>query len=126
MGEDAGQHLDQAGVGLGGDDEQGIAGTIVDPVIRSGWQGDAHAGHMGLGQGVLPVINPHVAVGVEETQSRSAQGDPLLGQGLAELGGASGGRQASQFAPQRFDFGRPVQPQHPPQVEDLMATRREV
>jgi hypothetical protein len=45
---------------------------------------------MGLGQHVLAVINPHVAVGVEKTQSRSAQGDPLLGQSLAELGGPSG------------------------------------
>ena len=71
---------------------------------------------MGLGQGVLPVINPHMAVGVEEAQSRAAQGDPLLGQSLAELGGPSGGGQARQFAPQRFDFRRPVQSQHAAQV----------
>ena len=57
-----------------------------------------------------------MGVGVEEPQSRSAQRDPLLSQGLAELGGPSGGGQTRQFAPQRFDFRRPVQPQHPAQV----------
>jgi hypothetical protein len=71
---------------------------------------------MGSWASVLPVINPHMAVGVEETQSRSAQRDPLLSQSLAELGGPSGGGQTRQFAPQRFDFRRPVQPQHAPQV----------
>ena len=40
----------------------------------------------------------------------------MLGQSLAELGGPSGGGQTGQFAPQCFDFGRPVQPQHPAQV----------
>jgi len=44
------------------------------------------------------VIDPHVAVGVEETQSRSAQGDPLLGQRLAKLSSALGGGQARQLA----------------------------
>ena len=70
LAEDAGQHFDQTGVGLGGDDKQGIARTIVDPVIRSGRQRDAHARHMGLGQRVLAVVNPHMTVGVEETQGR--------------------------------------------------------
>ena len=71
---------------------------------------------MGLGQRVLPVINPHMTVGVEETQRRPAQGDPVLGERLAQLSGASGGGQLRQLAPQRFDFRRPVQPQCPAQV----------
>ena len=100
LGQDAGQHFDQAGVGLGSNDEQRVAGTIVDPVIRSGWQRDAHARHVGFGQRVLSVIDPHVAVGVEKAQSLAAQGDSLLGQGLAKLRRASHGRQAGQFAPQ--------------------------
>ena len=77
---------------------------------------NAHARHVGLGQRVLAMVNPHVTVNVEETQRLAARGDPLLGQSLAELGGASGGGQTSQFAPQRFDFGRPIQSQHAPQV----------
>jgi len=38
--ENARQHFRQTGVGLGGDDEQRIARTIVDPVIRIGRQRD--------------------------------------------------------------------------------------
>ena len=45
-----------------------------------------------------------------------AQRHPSPGQSLAKLGGASGGGQAGQFAPQRLDLRRPVQPQHPPEV----------
>ena len=62
------------------------------------------------------LIDPHVAVGVKETQGRSAPGHPLLGQSLAELSGPSGRGQAGQFAPERFDFRCPVQSQHAPQV----------
>ena len=112
----AGQHLDQTGVGLGGDDKQRIARHIVDPVVRGGRHRDTHASHMGFGQRMLAVVNPHVTVGVEETQGGSAQGNPLLGQSLAELNGPSGGGQTCQLAPQRFDFRRPVQPQHSAQV----------
>src|ERR1039457_2991775 len=35
LGENAGQRLDQAGVGFGGDHEQRVAGTIVDPDRKS-------------------------------------------------------------------------------------------
>ena len=110
------QHLDQTGVGLGRDDEQRIAARIIDPIIRSGRHGKAHAGHVGFGQRVFAVIHPHVAIKVEKAQGRSAQGDPLLGQSLAELSGASGGGQARQFAAQGFDFRRPIQSQHATQI----------
>ena len=114
--QDARQHLDQAGVGLGGEDQQGIAQPVVDPVIGGGWQGQAHPRHVGLGQWVLAVIDPHVAVHVEQAQQGAARRDPLLRQRLAQLRRAPGGGQLRQFAPQRFDFGRAVQTQHPAQV----------
>ena len=76
--EDGRQHFDQAGIGLGGDPEERVARTIIDPIVRSRRQRDTHAGHMGLGQGVLSVVNPHMTVGVEETQRCAAQGNPLL------------------------------------------------
>ena len=116
LGQDAGQHFDQPGVGLGHHDEQRVPGTIVDPVIRSGRQRDAHASHVGLGQGMLAVINPHVTVGIEKAQSLASQGNSLLGQGLTKLRRTSHSRQAGQLAPQRFDFGRPIQTQHSSQV----------
>ena len=71
---------------------------------------------MGFGQRVFAGVNPHVPVNVEEPQSVAMRGDPLLGQSLAELGGASGRSQARQLAPQRFDFRRPIQSQHAAQI----------
>jgi hypothetical protein len=44
-----------------------------------------------------------MAVDVKESQGRSAQGNPLLSQGGAELGGPARGRQTSQFASERFN-----------------------
>src|SRR5271157_6415063 len=44
--ENVGQHLDQTGIGLCGDDKERVAGAVVDPVIGSSRQGDAHASHM--------------------------------------------------------------------------------
>ena len=111
-----GQHFHQAGVGFGRDDKQWIASLVVDPIVRGGGQGDAHAGHMGLGKSVLAVVDPHMAVDVKESQGRSAQRDPLLSQGGAELGGPARDSQTSQLAPECFNFRCPVQPKHSPQA----------
>ena len=64
---------------------------------------------MGLGQTVLPVIHAHVTIDVEEADRGTALGYALVGQRATKLGGSSVPRQASQFAPQRLDFGSPIQ-----------------
>ena len=63
---------------------------------------------MSLWQDQLTVIDPHVAIKVEEAHRLSVRSDPLLGQGRAKLGSASCRCQPCQFAPQRFDFRRSV------------------
>ena len=44
------QHLHQAGVGLGGDHEQRLAGGVVDPVVGGRRHRDPHARDVPLGQ----------------------------------------------------------------------------
>jgi len=66
------QHLDQASVGFRCDHKERVPGRVVDPVIRSGGQRDPQASHMRLGQAMLAVVDPHVAVNVEEAQRGAA------------------------------------------------------
>ena len=78
------EHLDQAGVGLGGDDEERIAPGVVDPVVGGGGHREAHARHVGFGEVVLAVVDAHVAIDVEEAQRGAAGRDASLGQDAAE------------------------------------------
>src|ERR1035437_7080223 len=66
--QDRRQHLDHPSIGLGGEHEQWVSALVVDPVVGSGRQGEAHPGHMRFGQTMLSVINAHVAVDVKEAQ----------------------------------------------------------
>jgi hypothetical protein len=68
FGEDLGEHLDEAGVGLCGDQEQRISGRVTDPVVGGGRHGDAHASQVGLGDGVLAVVGADVTVDIQEAQ----------------------------------------------------------
>ena len=93
------QHLDQAGVGLGGDDEQRVAARVVDPVVGGRRHRQAHARDVRLGDGSGAVIDAHVAVEVEKAHRLAAQGDATLGEAPAKLGGALRCGQARQLAP---------------------------
>jgi hypothetical protein len=68
LSEDPGKHRDEAGVGLCGDQEQRISGRVTDPVVGGGRHGDAHASHVGLGDGVLAVVGADVTVDIQEAQ----------------------------------------------------------
>lgn len=57
--QDRGEHADQAGVGLRGDDEEGIALLVVDPVVGRGRHRQAQARGMGLGQPALAVVDAY-------------------------------------------------------------------
>jgi hypothetical protein len=53
---------------------------------------------------MLAVINADMTFDIEEPQRLAAAGNSVLGQGLAELGGALEGGEASQFASEGFDL----------------------
>ncbi len=97
--QDAGEHFHQTGVGLGRDDEQRVAGCVVDPVVGGGWHREAHLRHMRLWQAIFAVVNADMTIHVEKAQDGTAMGHALLGQSTTELGGPSVCGQASQLAP---------------------------
>jgi hypothetical protein len=57
---------------------------------------------------MLAVINADMTIDVKETESLSARSDSALSQSLAELGGAPGRSQSSQFAAQSFNLRRTI------------------
>jgi hypothetical protein len=59
------------------------------------------------------VIDADMTIDIEEPQRLAAAGDPVLSQGLAELGSPLQGGQASQLTPEGFDFGGAIDTQHP-------------
>ena len=113
---DAREHFNQAGVGLGGDDEQGIASLIVDPVVGSRRHRQAHLSDMGFWQPMFAVVNPDVAVDIKEADGVAAQSDSPLGQCATELGGPFARGQLGQLSAQGFDFGCTIQSQHTTEI----------
>jgi hypothetical protein len=86
LGEEGRQHLDQAGIGLGGQHEERLTSDVIGPVVGGGRHADAHSGEMRLRQSVLAVVR--APVDVEEAERGTARGDAALGQSPAEVGGA--------------------------------------
>lgn len=89
-----------------------VANEVID-IANDGWQSGRY---VCLGQTVFSVIHTHVAIHVEEADGGSALGHATFCHSAAKLGGPTVRRQASQFAPERLDFGSPIQSQHPPQI----------
>ncbi|OQC72251.1 MAG: hypothetical protein BWX44_01764 [Spirochaetes bacterium ADurb.Bin001] len=114
--EDAGEHLDQTGIGLRGDHEQRLPSGVVDPVVGGGGHRQTHSSHVGLGESMFAVIDAHVTVHVEETHGLAALSDSFLGQGLPQLSRPPEGGQALEFAAEGLDFRGTVHAQDPSQI----------
>lgn len=114
--QEARKHLDQTGIGFGGDHKQRIARGVIDPVIGGRRHRQAHARQVSFGQTVLAMISAHMAVDVEESHRLATPLNAVLGQGLAELGGAFEEGQPREFAPERFNFRSPIDSKHPAQI----------
>ncbi len=114
--QDGRQHLHQAGVGLGGEDEERLARDVIDPIVGGGRHRDAHARDVSLRQRMLAVVHAHVTVHVEEAERGASCGDAALGERAAELGGATEGRQAGELPAQGLDLGRSVQAKNAAQI----------
>ena len=106
-----GQHLDQAGIGLGRDDEQRFARRVVHPVVGCGRHRQAHARNVGLGKRALAVVDPDMAVHIQEAHRRPSRGYAPYGQGPAKLGSAPRRRQARELAPKRLHLRSTVESQ---------------
>ena len=53
LGQEREEHLGEAGVGGSGDDEEGIAAGVIEPIVGGRRQGQAQAGDVGFGQPAL-------------------------------------------------------------------------
>src|SRR5258708_25245652 len=103
------KHTGHSGVGIGSDQEQGIAALIVDPIIGTCGCGEMHARHIGLRNRVVTVIGPNMAVNIEEPQHLSTLGDALPSDLTAELIAALQRSETCEFSAQSLHFGHAIQ-----------------
>ena len=105
------QSLDQSRINRFIDEEKGLAGAVVDPVVGAPAQAQPLPGNVAAGQLVfVSVIDPHMAVDVERAHPFRIVFHPLA----AQLGGPFLSSilpgQIVDLRPQAAHFGHPVQP----------------
>jgi hypothetical protein len=110
------QHLDQARVGFGRDDEQRFADDVVDPVVGGRRHRDPRARDVRLRQRALAVVGANVAVDVEEAHRIAEVADATLRESAAELGGTAEPGEPRQLAPQGLHLGRAIEPEQAAEV----------
>ena len=64
--EDRGQHFHEAGVGLGGYDEERVAGGISHPVVGDGGHGNAYARDVCFGNVAFAVVGADMTIDIEK------------------------------------------------------------
>ena len=103
------QHPGHRGVGFRGHDKERLSLLIVDPVVGRPRNGQAGPREVGVGNRVFALVGPDMAVDIEEAHHAAPLGDAAPGQFPAEFLAGLAGRQARQFAAQRFDLGQTIQ-----------------
>ena len=114
--QDRRQHRDEALVGLGRHDEEGLPFSVIHPVVGRGGHGDAHPRDVRLRDRVLPVVDPNVSIHVEESHGAPPLRDASLCESAAEGGGAPGGRKTLELLAQRLHLRRAIESQDVPEV----------
>ena len=85
---------------------------MVDPVVRRGRHRQSHAGDVGFRDSVLAVVDPHVAVDVEEAHELTARCDAKARQRCSQLLGLVVVGQTAELASDGLDLRGAVEPQH--------------
>jgi len=107
-----GEGLRQRRIDLSGDQQQGVAGAVVDPVVGAGGHRQMTPRHVRPRRdGSLPMIGAHVAIDVQEAHEMSALIDAQTRKLRTELLGAVVRRQTREPASQRLHLRRPVEPE---------------
>src|SRR5437016_1240355 len=106
-----GEGLGQRSVDIPGDEQQRVAGAIIDPVVGGGGHGQMAPCHECPGNRTLTVIGADVAIDVQEPHQMPALIDAQARQFRPQLLSVLVCREASEPTPQGLDLGRPVEPQ---------------
>ena len=116
-----GQLADEGGRWWCGPAQHPVAEGVGHPGVDGRRHGQAHAGHVRLGQLGAAVIGAHVAVHVEHPAGLGVGGYVAPGQRRHQLVGPAGAGQALEAPAQRLDLRRPVEAEQAADVDGVEA-----